>query len=225
MKLEKITCAFLIVLLIIAFTMPFSLALPEQTKIYVDPPRIIDSGISPSQNITIDIMVADVTDLYSWQVKIHYNATILNATDVSLPPNHVFAGRFYYAPEPIINNTEGYVWFGATLLWVDPMWTFDGTGVLCNITFHVNDRGYTPLRFSQPYGGDTFLYHRDWSMIPASTEDGFFSNKLFGYANLFDLSKAYGSKPGDANWNPNCNFNWDDKVDVSDLFLLGKNYG
>ncbi len=43
-------------------------------------------------------------------------------------------------------------------------------------------------------------------------------------ANLFDLSKAYGSSPGDHNWNPSCDFNKDNKVDVSDLFDLSKNY-
>jgi len=42
------------------------------------------------------------------------------------------------------------------------------------------------------------------------------------------LSNAYGSKPGDSNWNPNCNFDGfdgDNKVDACDLFDLGKNYG
>jgi len=42
---------------------------------------------------------------------------------------------------------------------------------------------------------------------------------------LSALSNAYGSKPGDPNWNPNCNFYGDDKVDAYDLFDLGKNYG
>ena len=44
-------------------------------------------------------------------------------------------------------------------------------------------------------------------------------------SDLFDLSKAYGSKPGDDNWNCNCDFNLDKKVDASDLFDLSKNYG
>jgi len=215
----------LVVILIISFAMPFSLASPE-TKIYVEPPRIINPGISPGQTITVDIMVANVTDLYLWQVKIYYNATILNVTAVELPPNHVFADFDYAAPDPIINNTGGYVVFGATIVWSEPLFTFTGSGVLCRISCRVMNRGYTPLHFS-PYSfqGKTFLQDRNSALIPASTKDGFFSNKLFGYANLFDFSKAYGSKPGDANWNPSCNFNWDDKVDVSDLFLLGKNYG
>jgi len=44
-------------------------------------------------------------------------------------------------------------------------------------------------------------------------------------SDLLDLSKAYGSEPGDSNWDPNCDFNDDAKVDASDLFDLSKNYG
>ena len=42
---------------------------------------------------------------------------------------------------------------------------------------------------------------------------------------LDELNEAYGSEPGDPNWNPYCDFNGDDKVDVLDFFDLGKNYG
>jgi parallel beta-helix repeat protein len=42
---------------------------------------------------------------------------------------------------------------------------------------------------------------------------------------LFALSQAYGSKLGDANWNPCCDFKEDNKIEVVDLFNLGKNYG
>ncbi len=44
-------------------------------------------------------------------------------------------------------------------------------------------------------------------------------------SDLSDLSKAYGCKLGDDDWNPNCDFNWDGTVDASDLFDLSKNYG
>ena len=44
-------------------------------------------------------------------------------------------------------------------------------------------------------------------------------------SDLSDLKKAYGSKPGDLNWNSNCDLNSDDKIDAADLFRLSKNYG
>jgi hypothetical protein len=42
---------------------------------------------------------------------------------------------------------------------------------------------------------------------------------------LSDLGLAYGSKPGDPNWNPNADINGDGKVAWDDLSTLGLNYG
>ena len=45
---------------------------------------------------------------------------------------------------------------------------------------------------------------------------------------IFDLATvglAYGSQPGDTNWNPNADVNNDGKVDIFDLAMVGLNYG
>jgi len=39
------------------------------------------------------------------------------------------------------------------------------------------------------------------------------------------LSQAFGSKPGDSNWNPKANFNGDDKVNILDSIVLSVNFG
>ena len=44
-------------------------------------------------------------------------------------------------------------------------------------------------------------------------------------SDLFDLSEAYGSDPGDPNWNSDCDVDGDGEVDASDFFALSKNYG
>lgn len=49
-----------------------------------------------------------------------------------------------------------------------------------------------------------------------------------GTVNALDLallSHSYGSIPNAERWNPSCDFNNDSKVDVLDLYRLGKNYG
>ena len=49
-----------------------------------------------------------------------------------------------------------------------------------------------------------------------------------GIVDLSDLQAllaAYGSQPGDGNWNPNADFNGDDSVDLSDLQQLLSDYG
>jgi len=42
---------------------------------------------------------------------------------------------------------------------------------------------------------------------------------------LTDTVKAFGSVPTSTNWNPECDFNKDNIINVSDLATLGKNYG
>lgn len=44
-------------------------------------------------------------------------------------------------------------------------------------------------------------------------------------SDLAELSRAYGSKPGDSNWNPSCDLDMDALIDGSDLFNLSRNYG
>ena len=46
-----------------------------------------------------------------------------------------------------------------------------------------------------------------------------------GTSDLSDLNEAYGSEPGDPNWDVYCDLNDDDKIDASDLFNLAQNYG
>jgi subtilisin family serine protease len=42
---------------------------------------------------------------------------------------------------------------------------------------------------------------------------------------LTDIDKAFGSVPTSTSWNPECDFNRDNIINVSDLATLGKNYG
>jgi hypothetical protein len=50
--------------------------------------------------------------------------------------------------------------------------------------------------------------------------DGKVDNK-----DLVLLAKAYGSKPGDANWDPRCDLNSNGVVDLPDLITLAYHYG
>jgi len=42
---------------------------------------------------------------------------------------------------------------------------------------------------------------------------------------LFGLGKAYDSDPSKPNWNPDADFNWNNKIDKPDLLALSGNYG
>ncbi len=68
---------------------------------------------------------------------------------------------------------------------------------------------------------NTFIDGEVYVKIPGDVN----GNRVVDAFDLFDLSKAYESKPGDPNWNPDCDFNRDNKVDASDLLDLTKNLG
>lgn len=42
---------------------------------------------------------------------------------------------------------------------------------------------------------------------------------------VFTCALAYGSKPGDPNWNPKCDIVKDNKIDIKDMFAIALNYG
>jgi len=82
----------------------------------------------------VGIGMYDVVDLYAWQFKLWFNATLLHCKTVWKAYYWIFAGRPHADPWPIINNTEGYVSYGLSLL-VGP--GFSGSGTLCQIGFQI----------------------------------------------------------------------------------------
>jgi hypothetical protein len=49
-----------------------------------------------------------------------------------------------------------------------------------------------------------------------------------GKVDIMDIAivaKAYGSIPGDPNWNPVADINGDGKVDIMDIAIVAKHYG
>jgi len=141
------------------------------------------------------------------------------------------------------NNTLGKLSLTVAYIYytTKPVPTTYGPGILANVTFTVVGYGTSDITL----GDDTILkgYSAATDMFydiinakykPEHIQHGFFSNKILGDVNgnrtvdafdLFDLSKAFGSKPGDPSWNPNCDFNRDNKIDTSDLSTLSTNYG
>jgi len=123
------------------------------------------------ETFNVTIMVNEVTDLYTWQVKMYYNADIIKCVDAFYPLDHVFAGKpTVQVPAEIDNVGNGSVLFGCTLLGAVPR--FNGTGKLGTFTFNGTGIGISSLHFSEPYGEDTFLYNYDFETIPAELVDG-----------------------------------------------------
>ena len=176
-EIGKLSCMFFVVAVL---TTLFIVATPVQADstpiLTILPQSIIDPSISPGSTIIVNASVIDVVNLYTWQVKILYTPTVLNCIGASYPSDHVFAGKSMTPVSPTINNGEGYVIHGASLMGAET--PFTGNGTLCQIEFEVLDRGSSDINFSKPYGAKTFLIDVDWIDIPATVIDGYFDNRF-----------------------------------------------
>lgn len=69
--------------------------------------------------------------------------------------------------------------------------------------------------------GETYTVDNTFPAILGDVND----DRTVNASDLSVFSQVYGSQPGYPNWNPDCNFDGNTKVDAYDLFDLGKNYG
>jgi hypothetical protein len=96
---------------------------------------------SVSQNFSINVNVTGVSDLYGWEFKLNWTATILNAVNVTEGPFLESGGNtFFYSG---LNATEGHVTVECTL--EGNIQGVSGNGVLATITFNVKSSGQSPL--------------------------------------------------------------------------------
>jgi hypothetical protein len=148
---------------------PPTLSIVPQNNVYSTKTTAVNS------TFVVNATVTNVTDLFTWQIRVTFDPSMLNCSSVSAPPSP-FSG-FTFPAAPIINNIVGYVMWGATLM--GPVPGIDGTGVLAAITFQIVSAPTTPngtlacdIAFSTPYGADTFLLDSSLSVIPATVVNG-----------------------------------------------------
>ena len=96
-------------------------------------------------------------------------------------------------------------------------------GAFYTVSFDATDYAGNP---ATTVSNAMVYYDMNYSIGPLGNVDnsGYSLNRIDGY-DLIKLSISFGSKPGDANWNPACDLNKDQKVDGSDLIALGTHFG
>jgi len=140
---------------------------PPPAEIYVYPPKIVDSLLTPCNNFTVDIEILNATNVYAFNFTLTFNSTILNASNATLgdffPPTAVTTEQ--------IDNTIGYVKFSASL--EPPESPKSGEGTLATITFHVEDLGFSALTLV-----DTELTDQSGSPLEHTVSSSYFNNIL-----------------------------------------------
>lgn len=148
--------------------LPISLA-----TVYIDPERVVDPTLTPCNNFTVNITIAEATDLYQWNASLYYKNEILNITDV-IEGTFLKTGgttSFQTQIQNDYNATHGHLTVGCTL--VGATTGVSGNGTLASITFHVIGLGNTTITLAQ-----TDLYDKTHMTLPHSTLDGYFNNEL-----------------------------------------------
>jgi len=139
---------------------------PTPVDIYVDPPYIVDSTLTPCHNFSIEVNVEDVTALYSFEFWIDYNTTILNVTQVTVNPSFPPAQTHVE-----ILEDQGKIKVNASL--TSPP-GISGSPTLATIEFHVTETGESILDLH-----NVTLINEYEDIIPYNEPgDGYFNNLL-----------------------------------------------
>lgn len=136
MKKRNLLWTYLITLFV--FVNVFTHASAQEAVVYIDPV----SSMAPEVGVTftINVSIANVTNLYGYEFMLWYNTALLDGVKVELPLNHFLtpseSNRIFVAKREIdddYNATHGLVWVVATLL--KPESPKNGSGILATITF------------------------------------------------------------------------------------------
>ena len=155
-KIGKKTMLSLFILLLIAtgLTICRAMASPSIMLATSDPGVTApNSTVNVGDNFNATISLNDVPLLYSWQVTVIFDPTILNCTGTSTPSDNVFASHTITSLPSMIDNVAGSVLAGSTLMGSDYV-NLTGTGTLVNVAFKAIAMGQSGLHISPD---DTYI--------------------------------------------------------------------
>lgn len=179
-------------------------------------------------NFDVDITVAEVANLFVWELNMTFNATVLNVVSFVEGPFLQTAGTTLML-EPVIDNANGRIGVTCSLM-PFPEHGADGSGVLATMTFNVLMKGKSDLHFAE-----TKL--RSWDPIGGvlveithTSEDGFFRCPFpdingDGIVNVVDGAGVsahwYPGPPiGPLGYDVNCDIDRNGLIGVTDAALV-----
>ena len=187
-------------------------------------------SIEPGTQFSVDIVLANVTNLVGWEFKLFWGNSILEcvADVVHVPtahnweaPNNVELGP---GIEQDYNATNGRYYKALVPLpeALPHPTPFNGTTILVTLTFNVTAEGGCILDLR-----DTKLADYDASPISHKTGDGYFHSsqprETWLYLGL--CAHFFGVTMGDPRWNPSVDINVDGTIDVYDIVLIAEEFG
>ena len=157
-----ITSFFLIIMTLVAILCVHSVG---TTTVYVSPQ---DINSFTEETLIVNVSISDVVNLNLWHVKLFFDSSVLNCTDVWLPSDNIFAGQGSPFFLPTIDNIAGFV-TGFCALPGDS--TVDGSGTLFQIEFKCIAAGSSGLNIGTA-AGETYLWDHNAQSIQWNPVDG-----------------------------------------------------
>ena len=135
------------------------------TTVYVDPDKVAESI---GQDFTVNISISNVANLYAWECKLGWNATVLDLVNVTEGAFFKKMGSTFFNYG--LNETFGHVVIDCTLL--GNVAGANGSGVLASMQFHVKNEGTCELALF-----DTKFVDVSEQMITHTANSGQFSGQ------------------------------------------------
>jgi hypothetical protein len=175
---KQLVLSILIALLVLTLPLRIkTVASQEIPVVYVDPPTVI--GLAPTQTFNVSLRIANVSDLYGFDVKLLWDPTVLEY--VSHVSKVAAAGGVLYSPvftlKDEANDTAGRYWLASSSL--SPAPPFNGDGTFAEITLRVKTVGVSVLEIVSDIA-DTV-----GSPIDHERQNGFFSNYVAVPVDIF----------------------------------------
>jgi len=178
-------------ILIVFLTMPLGAVMTVNaglTRVFVDPPSQTVGDVGDS--FTVNVSIADVSNLYGYQFKLYYNSTIMNGTQVSEGSFLKSSGQTFFW---VVNFTDHYdsgrgvVCVTCTL--TENLPGTNGSGVLATMNF----KSLATADSSPFHLADVLLYNSNASPIPHEDVDGIVTvvpefTSLVGFLTLITAS-------------------------------------
>jgi hypothetical protein len=171
---------FILIMPFFIFLSPKAVA-PEQAYLNAVNPLTGDQWFnfttlekSVDDTFIINITVANVIDLATWQFELHWNSSLLTYANATIPSDSVFGSKTLISTRD--NSTLGMLIFAAAVL--DPSQSFTGSGRLAQVELRiVNGVGDCPLSFAGIHS-DTFLLDGDGIDISFTAVNGHYEYVL-----------------------------------------------
>jgi hypothetical protein len=184
---------------------------PVGSRIFVDPPEIIDPHAIPCQtNFQINVSIDDIADMKTCEFNLTYDTNIISIIGLNfLKVNGQYPSLTLYADDP-----AGFIW--VKLVYSTAI-TVSNPTPLVTLIFHVDNLGATPLDLTE-----TQLEDGAGNPIPHDTYDGFFMAQIRDVAVTNVVPSRTWAYPG---WPINVTVTVKNKGNISETFNVYAYYG